>query len=712
MRKLLSLALALGLSTGVFAQNAKINQFKSKLVKKTVQFQTDTEKDVAGIKKSTGSIYQAKTNQVLGLVPIGTSAGVNVGMWRHNVSQAFASGDANFNAYSFVHTGYSGVLSNTYGTSGNGDNLIVADINKTGVNNSGSWQKNFALLNDTLLKSYVINGELRATHNYPTAAIWNDGTGNPNNARVIWVATINPIAIGDASDFAISTWGYYSYGISDMDGSIKYAKDNGALDSSVTASTGMYYLTGFGQRGSTNEFWGANRNRNTAGNSLPTISIFKGTYDPAQDTMDFKVASTVDITSGTVANPKGFGYVFDLNFGFSPDGMTGYTVARENYVSHTNPSWAAADTMASPGMVVWKTTDGGTTWNPMSKFKIDIMQAITNSGVNFSDTTHKYIDPVYAIDSVTGDTTINGYPGLVGAPTMTVDANGTPHIVAVVVPMDWSQTATSGSFSYYPGYAAAYDFYWDSNINDWVAMFLDWYPGVITDYTDIWPNDAAGGDFRTPVFVSRSLDGNLVNFITPRSPYDIGPLNNNDQPHIYSSTYNAATKTYQSDYKGNAWEVTYADDISAGDPFLDGKAFNIKVSPLLTADGRISFAGMHTYNASTGTSDDPIVWGWTDSSKVVVANDKQFENVNNVSIYPNPAQNKVNVKFDLTSASNVTLEVYNMMGQKVATTTKNNVFAANGNTMSLDVSTLNTGMYIVKFNAEGNSYSSRLMITK
>ena len=61
--------------------------------------------------------------------------------------------------------------------------------------------------------------------------------------------------------------------------------------------------------------------------------------------------------------------------------------------------------------------------------------------------------------------------------------------------------------------------------------------------------------------------------------------------------------------------------------------------------------------------------------------------------YPNPFNPSTNIQFTLAATSNVTLEVYNMLGQKVMT---------KENTNTLIVDQLNLGIYILKaFNNNG-----------
>jgi hypothetical protein len=75
---------------------------------------------------------------------------------------------------------------------------------------------------------------------------------------------------------------------------------------------------------------------------------------------------------------------------------------------------------------------------------------------------------------------------------------------------------------------------------------------------------------------------------------------------------------------------------------------------------------------------------------------KQF----NFSAYPNPASNNLN----LSASKNIdTVEIFNLIGQKVMTVTPNT------NTTSINVSTLNSGIYIVKATIQGTKGSYKFV---
>lgn len=79
------------------------------------------------------------------------------------------------------------------------------------------------------------------------------------------------------------------------------------------------------------------------------------------------------------------------------------------------------------------------------------------------------------------------------------------------------------------------------------------------------------------------------------------------------------------------------------------------------------------------------------------------DNDNNVSIYPNPANNVINVN----ASSNInTVEVFNMMGQKVA------AFDANNTTANINVSALANGIYTMRITTENGVYNQKITVAR
>ncbi len=77
--------------------------------------------------------------------------------------------------------------------------------------------------------------------------------------------------------------------------------------------------------------------------------------------------------------------------------------------------------------------------------------------------------------------------------------------------------------------------------------------------------------------------------------------------------------------------------------------------------------------------------------------------------YPNPFNPTTNIKFSLASRANVSLKVFNILGQQVATLLSNQDISAGVHTVEFNASKLSSGMYIYVIEA-GNLMSAKKMM--
>lgn len=79
---------------------------------------------------------------------------------------------------------------------------------------------------------------------------------------------------------------------------------------------------------------------------------------------------------------------------------------------------------------------------------------------------------------------------------------------------------------------------------------------------------------------------------------------------------------------------------------------------------------------------------------------------NNISIYPNPASDELNISLPSLNGVSADVSIYNVIGEVVFI----EQIIANGSTNKFDISNLNSGVYFVKVVADGDEYSTKLFV--
>jgi hypothetical protein len=80
--------------------------------------------------------------------------------------------------------------------------------------------------------------------------------------------------------------------------------------------------------------------------------------------------------------------------------------------------------------------------------------------------------------------------------------------------------------------------------------------------------------------------------------------------------------------------------------------------------------------------------------------------------YPNPFNPSTTISFDLASNSRVTLDVYNVLGQRVKSLIANVDLSAGSHMVTFDASTLTSGVYLYMLRADGRSAARQMVLLK
>ena len=156
---------------------------------------------------------------------------------------------------------------------------------------------------------------------------------------------------------------------------------------------------------------------------------------------------------------------------------------------------------------------------------------------------------------------------------------------------------------------------------------------------------------------------------------------------------------------GNAGPLTFtaqSSNLNVGTVAIAGST--LQITPVQTGDFIVTVVGQDTTNHDFIAYSIPVNIGLTDvqSTDQLPTEFALFQN------YPNPFNPTTNIKFDLPKESNVTLKVYNILGEEVATLV-NKVMPAGHQVVTFDASRLASGMYIYRIQA-GNFVQVKKML--
>ncbi len=379
---------------------------------------------------------------------------------------------------------------------------------------------------------------------------------------------------------------------------------------------------------------------------------------------------------------------------WSQNGATGYVVFLGNLDS------AGLD-FVSYQPIVYKTTDHGQTWNMMTPFNFrtlpNLVQYLVSSGQVTSDSGYA-LPLINVIGSQQGSE--NDYD-------MTVDANNNLHIFCSVQGMYYGNPDSAYNiYTYNKAKYYLYDLHTTSPTGGWQARFIDSMnvkPSVMVN-DGTWSSGTASVSFGARIQASRTTDGTHLFCIWED---DITGDTAIISPDIFGQAFdvtNNATSTVQQ-FTNTADQYflcvsNIALDSGSGCP---GMRYTI---PCVYAEPQNI--------PNDGTA--PINFFYQNSVRFVC--DSNFtEGVDNVSSngfsvspnYPNPFNKTTEFNVTLPQASMVSVDVFNMLGQKVWSMMPGKM-GAGVNVVSINAASLSAGIYFYRVTVNQNSITQKMVV--
>jgi len=367
-------------------------------------------------------------------------------------------------------------------------------------------------------------------------------------------------------------------------------------------------------------------------------------------------------------------WAFAPYMAFSKDGMIGYF-----YVMGLEASDPAIT--SGPKPIVWKTTDGGTTWNKMPL--VDLSTLGTNLTDWIRPTYHTLYSttPVYRPGIMSGSTVEEeNFPGI-------VDNNGNLHIATMIEGM-YSNATDSLDYTYaYPGWRI-FDLYTTST--GWGVNLVDTiYAGIDKNVT------LTDQNLDHNFHIAKSLDATKLFFMWTDTRLDTS----NYLPDIYARGFDLTTgnKTDPIDmtFQGDYYFFNASEDVvdSAGSYFLPATFAKITGT---TVDAE------PTHNFIKGMKISP-------SQFVGIYENDPIAAIDNVVVNPNPAKDYININISITHPSNLKVNVYNLLGSEVINKDFGKHMAGDSK-LVLSASNMKSGIYFVSVQAGNERVTKKVVV--
>jgi hypothetical protein len=504
---------------------------------------------------------------------------------------------------------------------------------------------------------------------YPQGAIYNPfGNTDPANAYATYFAP----CLDRTND--ATGWGGYALGVANlMDNA-----DSSKLNISSRPADGVYQYIPDGLTVCQNsgDMWGVDLNSNWSSGSFVYgggLIVTHGVFDAAAKKYDY-TQSQIEVSGYNPCNNK---------IAFAPDGLTGWIVA----LGDLDPS---IDSSFYP--ILFKTTDGGLTWSDPIEVILsgpDGVSAVLNYLTDAQIATI-YADPVPARDEIPYTTAFDC--------DIVVDANGNPHIAVIVGPTGSSGYSISTP-AYIPG---VFDITTFDGGTSWVGQ---WIKNVKTfRHTFVGASPAPTEDNR--IQASTTMDGSKLFISWIETVYPDPTVTDNDLPDIFTvgidPIHNFYTDTVNVTEFSDAWLAAFCANASHY-VFTDDGKYTIPFSYEVLTGGSLDNAVTYKYISNFSFVE-------ADFTNVGIGdNKKPVSNFTISPAYPNPTSGLSVVKVNLDKASNLSLTVYNLTGQKVSETSRGNV-ATGAHDLTIDCSGLNAGVYFYTVKAGDSSITRKLVV--
>jgi len=514
--------------------------------------------------------------------------------------------------------------------------------------------------------NFVINPEAGFNFRYPSAVVYNPA-GNTDPANMFTIYT-GPFT--DAAGWKGQFFGSARIGGTDV---------NATFENNDATVYINHMNIGLTATPSGNIHVASSRlNGNATTYTSNGWEVLNGTFNNTTNSVDWELPR-VQVLPDLLED----GRIDATRMVYSPDGSVGYLFGTA----------VDADLSYNPyGLewpVVYKTMDNGVSW--------DKIEAFDFSQINIFN---EYLWPTRADLDLVVPRWYNKWAAPENQSTngATVDKNGNLHIAGLVRSTN-SVHPDSLSYFYSEEPLLIFDVFMNGD-GTWNAQFVDSIRSAgLEDYLTV--------SLDQRVSMSRTADGSKV-FVTwaDTDPTLWGAgVTTNIQPDIFTWCYDIDTHMYTepvnvtafSDYWGDNFWLHVSDQV-----ITDGNEYRIPLSTSTTGATE-NDPLMHHMLSGVSFNDADFILTNTGGHETASAISAVSQN------FPNPFSGTTEVKVNLVSSVSLSLEVYNLVGQKVYEIPAQKA-SAGTHILTIDAKNLKSGIYTYSVIADGERQTGKMIV--
>ncbi len=386
---------------------------------------------------------------------------------------------------------------------------------------------------------------------------------------------------------------------------------------------------------------------------------------------------------------------------WSQDGKTGYVVIFGNLDSS---GVGYNYNFESNQPIVYKTTNSGQSWAMMPMYNFRNIASLTQFLTPSSDS--GVAEPLWYTFAAG-----NFAQGANNDWDLTVDMNGNLHIFSAILSSYYTNPDSGYAVEFYAGHHGyIYDVYTTTGTGGWQARYIDsmtTYPAhVVTNAeSNDWDNTSSSSvAFGNRLQASRTTDGSHV-FVTWEDDTTGATTDSLVSPDVKGQGYDVANDT-----KTMIMQFTHSANnyyLCASDIALTSGSSNVTY----TVPATITYPQTIPSDGSTAVN-----YFYLGS---IQYNDNMFTGIPAIAQpgfsitanYPNPFNHITSFNVNLTKESEVSVEVYNLIGEKVYTIGAQKM-TTGSHLMTLDGSGWSSGVYFYKVIANNQSITQKMVVQK